>query len=279
MSSVPFAFSRPILLRVVVPVPPPPSVVKAPPTKILPSACTARALTAPFAPGLKLASIVPSGLSRPMKLRVVVPVPPPPRVVKNPATKILPSACTARAWTMLFAPGSKLVSSVPSAIQASDVVARGGAGAPATKHGETSTDHNLAVRLHRQGTDDRVVRTGIEGGLERAVGMKSANLIARGGAGAATAKHGENSSGYDLPSACTARARAVLFAPGLKLVSSAPSGFKSADLLRAVVPVPPPPSMLKCATDQNLSVRLHREDIDRTIRTGIKAQCRACRPH
>ena len=98
-------------LRVVVPVPPPPSVVKSPPTRIFPSACTARARTLPFAPGLKLVSSEPSALSRPMWLRVVVPVPPPPSVVKSPPTRIFPSACTATAQTPSFAPGLKLVSS------------------------------------------------------------------------------------------------------------------------------------------------------------------------
>ena len=58
--------SRPDTLRVVVPVPPPPSVVKSPPTRIFPSGCIARARTEPFAPGLKLASSEPSALSRPM---------------------------------------------------------------------------------------------------------------------------------------------------------------------------------------------------------------------
>ena len=84
-------------LRVVVPVPPPPSLVKPPPTRIFPSGCTAKAKTLPFAPGLKLVSSEPSALSRPMRLRVVVPVPPPPSVVKLPPTRIFPSACTAKA--------------------------------------------------------------------------------------------------------------------------------------------------------------------------------------
>ena len=96
VSSEPSALSRPMRLRVVVPVPPPPSVVKSPPTRILPSDCTAKALTRPFAPGLKVVSSEPSALSRPMWLRVVVPVPPPPSVVKTPPTRIFPSGCTAR---------------------------------------------------------------------------------------------------------------------------------------------------------------------------------------
>src|SRR5258708_7660425 len=56
-------------------------------------------------------------LSRPMFLRLC-----PPRVLKLPPTRVFPSACTARACTYAglyaepFAPASKLVSSVPSAL-------------------------------------------------------------------------------------------------------------------------------------------------------------------
>src|SRR5713226_5089125 len=65
----PVLLSRPMLLRLC-----PPSVVKPPPTRIFPSACTAREVTTaydalggtPAAPGLKLVSSVPSALSLPM---------------------------------------------------------------------------------------------------------------------------------------------------------------------------------------------------------------------
>ena len=50
--------------------------------------------------GSKLKSSEPSALSRPMWLRVCTP---PSRVVKYPPTKILPSACSARAKTVEFA--------------------------------------------------------------------------------------------------------------------------------------------------------------------------------
>ena len=113
VSTVPSRFNRPILLRAVVP--PLPRVVKDPPATIFPSACTARACTVLFAPGLKLFSSVPSGLSRPTRLRAVCPIPPPPRVVKSPPSNIFPSGCSATARTLLFAPGSKSLSSVPSA--------------------------------------------------------------------------------------------------------------------------------------------------------------------
>src|SRR5207245_1520125 len=63
-------WTRPILLRLC-----PPSVAKLPPTRIFPSACTAREYTnaddsnAPLVPGLKLVSSVPSALSRPTLVR------------------------------------------------------------------------------------------------------------------------------------------------------------------------------------------------------------------
>src|SRR6266700_2020644 len=51
----------------------PPNVVNPPPTRIFPSACTARDHTSPSVPGLKFVSSVPSALSRPMKLRLCPP--------------------------------------------------------------------------------------------------------------------------------------------------------------------------------------------------------------
>src|SRR5258708_4174019 len=78
----------------------PPSVVKKPPTRIFPSACTARQYTVPPAPGLKLVSSAPSALSPPMPMRLC-----PPRVLKPPPTRIFPSACTAREYTELSSPG------------------------------------------------------------------------------------------------------------------------------------------------------------------------------
>src|SRR5437899_12686377 len=80
----PVLLSRPMLLRLC-----PPSAVKKPPTRIFPSACTAREPTSPSDPGLKLVSRVPSALSRAMLLRLC-----PPRMLKEPPTKIFPSACT-----------------------------------------------------------------------------------------------------------------------------------------------------------------------------------------
>src|SRR6266568_113095 len=65
----PLLLSRPRLLRLC-----PPSVLKLPPTRIFPSACSAREYTSLSAPGLKLVSRVPSALSRPILLRLRPPL-------------------------------------------------------------------------------------------------------------------------------------------------------------------------------------------------------------
>ncbi len=98
------ASSRAIRLRVC-----PPIDVKLPLTKILPSACTIRLLTPPFAFGSNESAkpVVPS--NRAMLLRVC-----PPMLVKLPPTKILPSACTANTETPPVGFGLNAVSSVPS---------------------------------------------------------------------------------------------------------------------------------------------------------------------
>ena len=78
----------------------PPMLKKLPPTRILPSACTAIALTKLFAFGLKAVSSVPSGFSRAMRLRLW-----PPMLLKEPPTRILPSCCNAMGETIAFAFG------------------------------------------------------------------------------------------------------------------------------------------------------------------------------
>src|SRR5712692_7793549 len=103
----PVLLSRPMLARLC-----PPSVLKLPPTRISPSACTAREYTMPPDPGLKLVSGVPSALSRPMLVRLC-----PPSRLNWPPTRICPSACNAKEYTMPPEPGLQLVSSVPSALR------------------------------------------------------------------------------------------------------------------------------------------------------------------
>ena len=114
VSRVPSAFSRTILPTVV-----PFHVVNPPPTRILPSVCTATGWTPPPAPVPMLAmnavSRVPSAFSR-----TILPTVAPFHVVKSPPTRILPSVWTVVALTVLFAPVPMLamnaVSRVPFAL-------------------------------------------------------------------------------------------------------------------------------------------------------------------
>src|SRR6266513_2366114 len=81
--------------------------LKAPPARILPSACTAIESTIPFAFGLKAVSSVPSGFSRAIWLRVTAIPPLGESVVNSPPIRILPSGCTTTTRTVPFAFGSK----------------------------------------------------------------------------------------------------------------------------------------------------------------------------
>ena len=69
----------------------PPMLVKAPPTKILPSACTATATTKSFGFGIERISQSGGGIE-PGDVIARLPAD---AVEKRPPTRILPSACTA----------------------------------------------------------------------------------------------------------------------------------------------------------------------------------------
>ena len=90
--------------------------LKAPPAKILPSACTAIALTKSFAFGSKALSSVPSGFSLAMWLRVTGDPPLGESVVKPPPIRILPSGWTTTTYTGPFAFGSKPSSAEPPSV-------------------------------------------------------------------------------------------------------------------------------------------------------------------
>src|ERR1044071_9839578 len=92
------------------------SPLKAPPAKILPSACTAIERTRSFALGLKSLSSVPSGFSRAMWLRVTGGPPLGESVVKPPPIRILPSGWTTTTSTGPFAFGSKPSSAEPPSV-------------------------------------------------------------------------------------------------------------------------------------------------------------------
>ena len=124
----------------------------------------------------------------------------PPSVVNLPPTTILPSACTAKAWTSVFprfAPGLKAVQRAVG-VEPPDVVAR-----LPPERGEPAPHHDLAIRLHRQGID---------------IGIS-------------------------------------VRAPGLKVVSSVPSGLSRPSDSAL------PPQCGKAAPHHDLAVCLHRQDI------------------
>ena len=108
----------------------PPIVLKVPPARIFPSACSAIEQIALVAFGLKESAAPVTGSSRAMLLRVC-----PPMAVNNPPTKILPSGCTTMALTLPSAFGSKESASARRGIESCDTIA----GLP-TDVGETAAD-------------------------------------------------------------------------------------------------------------------------------------------
>src|SRR5437867_7695819 len=89
---------------------------KEPPAKILPSACTAIALTKLFAFGSKALSSVPSGFSLALWLCVTGGPPLGQSVVKPPPIRILPSGWTTTTQIVPFAFGSKPSSAEPPSV-------------------------------------------------------------------------------------------------------------------------------------------------------------------
>ena len=174
--------------------------LKEPPTKILPSACTAMERTVLFAFGSNESAKPVVASSRAMRLRVC----PPMLSVKSPPAKILPSACTAMEKTEPFAFGSNESARSGGGIEPGDAVARLSA--------------------------DAVVK-------------KPPTKI--------------------LPSACTAMELTKSFAFGLKAVSSVPSGFKPGDAVARDRRSAVGRERGKIAADKNLAVRLDDDDANR----------------
>ena len=99
----------------------------------------------------------------------------PPMLVKKPPAKILPSACTAMAKTVLLAFGSN-ESAKPVVASSRAMLLR--VCPPMLFAREIAARQNLAVRLHRDGIDN-IVRVRVEGGVERAVRVQPGNVVAR----------------------------------------------------------------------------------------------------
>ena len=97
----------------------------------------------------------------------------PPRLVKAPPTKILPSGWTASAKGVSFALGSNESASPVVGIEPGDLPARLSADV-----GEISTDQDLAVSLDRDRMDP-IVRARIECAVERAVRIQPGDVVAR----------------------------------------------------------------------------------------------------
>ena len=119
-------------------------VVKMPPTKILPSACTASASTQIVRIRVERISqagrcIEPGNAVARLSADAV-------RSLKVPPAKILPSVCTAIDKTVLFAFGLKAMSSVPSVFNRAMLLR-----AHAQNAGKVAADENLAVWLHGGG--------------------------------------------------------------------------------------------------------------------------------
>ena len=93
-----------------------------------------------------------------MRLRVCPPMLFAP--LKEPPAKILPSACTAMAKTVLFAFGLKRISQAGRGIEPGDAVAR--LSADAVRTAERAARQNLAVRLHRDGIDSTLFAFGLK---------------------------------------------------------------------------------------------------------------------
>ncbi len=172
--------------------------VKAPPARILPSACTAIAPTILSAFGLNESANPVVASSRAMKLRVCPPMLFAPK--KSPPTRILPSACTAIEWTSPFAFGLKAVSSVPSVFNRAMLLR----GTPRTVV-KLPPMKNLAVRLNGGGEHGTADDIGIdERAVEPAVGFQAGDAVASHRYSFIRRQRGEKASRQNLAVACTA---------------------------------------------------------------------------
>ena len=208
---------------------------------------------------------------RPMRLRAVVPVPPPPSVVKVPPTRIFPSGCTARAWTI--AVRARIEDRVERAVgmQPADAVARRRAGAAATERREGAADQDLPVGLHRQGLDG-TVRAGIEARVERAVGVEPPDPVARRRAGAAAAERREVAADQDLPVGL--HRQGVDDGVGARVEGGVERavGVEPPDVVARRRAGPAAAQHREAAADQDLPVRLHRQGADEVVRAGIEGR-------
>ena len=113
--------------------------------EILPSGCTTSE-TMLFAPGLKVASIVPSAFSRASRLRDVCALPLPPSIENDPPTRIFLSFCSAAHRPGCYAGREPLVERAVS-VETAQPVARRFFVVAAPGSRAAAADDELAVRL------------------------------------------------------------------------------------------------------------------------------------
>ena len=99
----------------------------------------------------------------------------------------------------------------------------------------------------------------IEARVETAIGIEPADMVACGRACASTSQGGESAPDQNLAIRLHREGGDIAIGPRIEAVSRLPSALSRPIWLRVVVPVPPPPRVVKVAPDQNLAIRLHRK--------------------
>ena len=100
-----------------------------------------------------------------MRLRAVVPVPPPPSIVNSPPTRIFPSGCTADGVDLAVRAGIEIHVERAISMQPADPVARRRAHSATTERREVADDQDLPIGLRAQRLDG-IVGAGIEAGID-----------------------------------------------------------------------------------------------------------------
>ena len=229
--------------------------VKSPPAKILPSACTAIELTTLLAFGLNESAKPVVGSSRAMRLRVC-----PPMLVKSPPAKILPSACTAIDIDRIVRVRVERIRQAGCGIEPGDAVARLSADAGMKKPPAkilpsacTAIERTSSFAFGSNESASPVVAS------SRAMRLRVCPPMLV-----------KLPPAKILPSACTAMAKTVSVRVRIETVSSVPSGVQPGDAVARGHRSAVGRERRKTAADQNLAVRLHRDGKDSTVRVRIE---------
>ena len=171
--------------------------------------------------------------------------------MKAPPTRILPSACTAMAWTGLFAFGLKAVSSVPSVFKPGDVVAR-----HAENAGKIAADENLAVRLNSDGDSNDCATM-----LRSSVWSSPPSVSKPGDAGCASlsairCERGEIAARQNLAVRLHRDCIDITVRVRVERIGQAGRGIEPGD---AIARLSTDAVRVEMAARQNLAIRLHRD--------------------